>query len=299
MKFLLELVTLIRFGDMIAGLLLYLLGGGISSYLGTFTDWRVFWLGLGWVQSLLLANGLLVKYFDRISTATLANSNQVTDEKQTPFYISSRAHLFSVYVVLTILALITFTLVVGPGVEFSEVTLLLTSFLCLFFYSLPPFRWNQSGYGELIIAFLITFLIPGIAFLFQNETYHRLLILACLPLFFAHLMCQLVSELKLYSKNKSLGNQNMMMRSGWQTGVFVLNVCLLGIFLSLGLASILGMPRFIIIPGYLLFPLAMVLFWQIRRITSGDKPLWGVVSFIANGIFFLMAYLFSFAFWTN
>ena len=149
------------------------------------------------------------------------------------------------------------------------------------------------------MAFVITLLIPGISFLLQNDDYHRLLAMVSLPLFCAYLVMQLANELRNYARDLQMKTQNMMTRAGWQTGIFILNVSLLSIFLSLGIVMIFGLPGFIFIPGILLFPLGLLLFWQVRRILNGANPYWVVFSLTANGIFYLMAYLFTFAFWTN
>lgn len=301
MPFLIEFIKIIRISDLVSGLILYILGGGIAFYLGGFTDWQAFWSGLGWIFFLLVANGFLINYFDRIAPGNLGERPGSSDLKKEgiPLQLSTSAVLVSSFASLTGLAIMTVLMIAQSHLSVATITFLIISGAGLFFYAFPPFRLIQSGYGEIVLALVITSLIPGISFLLQNGDYHRLVAMVSLPLFAGHVMLQLANELRYYARNIKNRTQNMMIRLGWQTGIFILNVSLLSIFLSLGVAMIFGIPSFIFIPGMLLFPLGLLLFWQVRRILNGLNPHWGVFSLTANGIFYLMAYLFTFAFWTN
>jgi 1,4-dihydroxy-2-naphthoate octaprenyltransferase len=300
MSFFLEFIRIIRLGDLVSGVILYTLGGGVAVYLGVFAGWQTFWSGLGWIFFLLVSNGFLIHYFDRITQRNSEDTDGSGKKaEKVPLIISSNAILLSAFASLTGLAIMTVLLIAVEDLSLPTITFLIFSSASLFFYALPPFRLIQSGYGEIIIAFVITLLIPGISFLMQNNDYHRLLAMVSLPLFSAHLMMQLANELRNYAKDIQMKTMNMMTRAGWQTGIFILNISLLSIFLSLGIVMLFGLPVFIFIPGILLFPLGLLLFWQIRRILNGANPYWVVFSLTANGIFYLMAYLFTFAFWTN
>jgi 1,4-dihydroxy-2-naphthoate octaprenyltransferase len=277
------------------------MGGGIAFYLGVFTDWQAFWSGLGWIFFLLVSNGFLVNYFDRISSGYSGEWPGSSDSRngRAPVLLSTNAVLASSFASLTGLAIMTVLMIAQSQVSVASITFLIISVAGLFFYAFSPFRLIQSGYGEIILALVITSLIPGISFILQNGEYHRLVAMVSLPLFAAHVMMQLAHELRHYAGDIKNKTHNMMTRLGWQNGIFVLNVSLFTIFLSLGMAKIFGLPNFLFIPGVLLFPLGLLLFWQVRRILNGLNPYWSVFSLTANGIFYLMTYLFTFALWTN
>ena len=85
----------------------------------------------------------------------------------------------------------------------------------------------QTGYGEIVLAFFFTLLIPGISFVLLYGSYHRMLTMVCLPLFSSHMVMQLAYELKNYSELIRTGKKNMMILIGWKNGLFIHNLCIL------------------------------------------------------------------------
>ena len=294
-------LRLIRVGDLTTGLLLYALGGGIAKYLGTPLDWRAYWLGQGWVLFLQLANSFLLGYFENpgLIIKQFEEYHQNHGEKKKSYPFISETILFAAYASFVGLAIFTTLLLYLGYLSVSVTVLMSVAFFCVILNSTPPSRLLQTGYGEIVLAFFFTLLIPGISFVLLYGSHHRMLTMVCLPLFSSHMVMQLAYELKNYSELIRTGKKNMMILLGWKNGLFIHNLCILLIYITLGIAAIFGLPLFIIIPGLLLLPLGFFQFWQARRISLGGKPNWKLVTFNSSVIFYFLSYYFAFGLWTN
>ena len=125
-----------------------------------------------------------------------------------------------------------------------------------FFITLPPFRLVSSGYGELIMSIIIVGLIPAMAFLFQGHDFHRLLVMVAFPLTLLYLGMLLALEFPDYASDIKQGKKPILIRIGWQRGMLLHNILILGSFVLLGMAFVFGLPFRIGWPVFFVLPVA-------------------------------------------
>jgi len=284
---------------LIGAALLYALGVGIARYLGATIDWSVYILGQAWVAALQLSAHFLNEYYDAPKDAD--------NTSRTPFSggsgalgtgkLSPSVAVLAAAVALTIVASLTVVIFRNNLISPPLLFIMILAFLGSFFYSVPPVKLATSGYGELTTSILVANLLPAFAFLLQTGELHRLLAMATFPLTALHLAMMLVFELPDYANDLKYEKKNLLVRLGWQNGMFFHNLLLLSAFLLLGGAMLFGLPLFIALPAFLPLPLTLLQIWQMKKIADGSKPNWTALTLTSVVVFGTTSYLLAFAFW--
>ena len=285
----------------LGGALVYGLGVGIARYLGAAIDWELYFLGQAYVTSMQLSAQYLNEYFD--APADKENKNQ------TPFTggsgvigegkLSRETAMWAALTALTVLASLTVVLISVVQLSPLLIIIILLAFMGSFFYSTPPVRLANTGYGELTTSILVANLVPIFAFLLQYGEMHRLLVMTTFSLTALHLAMMIVFEFPDYLNDLKFDKYNLLVRVGWEKGMVMHNLLILTAFLLLGLAATFGLPLAIALPAFIPLPLGLLQIWQMRRIAGGSKPNWSTMSFTAVVLFGSVAYLLAFTFWTR
>jgi len=281
--------------------LVYALGVGIARYLGVTIDWGVYFLGQAWVTTLQLATHYLNEYFD--SPADAANANRtlfsggsgVLGEDGLPREVALWAGIAS----LTGATSFTVMLIRANGLNPALFLVMLLIFFGAFFYSIPPVRLVESGYGELTTSIVVASLVPAFAFILQSGELHRLIAMSTFPLIALHLAMMLAFELPDYANDLKFEKKTLMVRIGWERGVTFHNVLILGAYLLIGLAMLFGFPLPVALPTLLSLPLGLFQIWYVNRIAAGAKPNWNLLGALAVLVFGVTTYLLTFSFWTR
>lgn len=286
---------------LVGGVLVYALGAGIARYLGAPIDWGLYILGQFYVTTMQLSAQYLNEYFD--STADQDNPNR------TPFSggsgavgegkLSHETVMWASLTSLTILASLTVVMIKVAPISPLLISIVVLAFLGSFFYSAPPVRLANSGYGELTTSILVANLVPIFAFVLQYQELHRLLAMSTFPLTALHLAMMIVFEFPDYLNDIKHDKSTLLVRIGWQRGIILHNILILSAFLFLGLAATFGLPLAIVLPAFIPLPLGLLQIWQMRRIGAGAKPNWTTMGFTAVVLFASVAYLLAFTFWTR
>jgi 1,4-dihydroxy-2-naphthoate octaprenyltransferase len=288
---------------LLGAVLLYILGTGIAHYLIGQIDWKSYLLGLAWVMVILLSAQYLNEYFD----PALLSGGQ--GQKRTPFSGGSGAlgsgklprpvALWAGLTCLTIAASLTVLLIRDFG--HSPVVLLILGLIFLgeFLYCVPPFRLVSSGYGEIIMSIIVAGFVPALAFLLQGHDFHRLLIMVSFPLTTLHIVMLLALEFPDYASDLKYGIRPLLIRIGWQKGMLIHNILILGSFVLSGFAILFGLPLRIALPSLFVLPIGLFQIWMMNRIADGAKPNWGLLTLVAVSTFSLTTYLLTFSFWTH
>ena len=286
---------------LVGGVLVYALGAGIARYLGAPIDWGLYILGQFYVTTMQLSAQYLNEYFD--STADQDNPNR------TPFSggsgavgegkLSHETVMWASLTSLTILASLTVVMIKVAPISPLLISIVVLAFLGSFFYSAPPVRLANSGYGELTTSILVANLVPIFAFVLQYHEFHRLLAMSTFPLTALHLAMMIVFEFPDYLNDIKHDKPTLLVRIGWQRGIILHNILILSAFLFLGLAATFGLPLAIVLPAFIPLPLGLLQIWQMRRIDAGAKPNWTTMGFTAVVLFASVAYLLAFTFWTR
>lgn len=286
---------------LLGGALIYALGAGIARYLGAPIDWELYFLGQAYVTTMQLSAQYLNEYFD--APADQDNPNR------TPFSggsgavgegkLSQETVMWAALTALTILASLTVVMLNVTSLSPLLVTIVGLAFLGSFFYSAPPVKLANSGYGELTTSVLVANLVPVFAFVLQYGELHRLLVMSTFPLTALHLAMMIVFEFPDYLNDIKYEKYTLLVRVGWERGMVLHNILILTAFLLLGLAATFGLPLAIVFPALIPLPLGLLQIWQMRRIAGGGKPNWTTMGFTAAVLLGSVAYLLAFAFWTR
>ena len=303
MKSLRLFIRLSRPYYILSAILLYLLGIGIAHYLSGQVNWALLFLGLAWIIVVLLGAQYLNEYFD--PQIFIEN----TAPKHTPFSGVSGAigvgklpRPVALWAGLAGLAVATaLTVIIIQLYRFSLPGILIFG-LILFgelFMALPPLRQLAAGYGELITSIIIGGLIPAAGYILQGHDFHRLLIMIAVPLTTLHIGMLLAMELPDYASDLKQTKQPVMVRVGWQGGMILHNIMILGSFVVIGIAFLFGLPIRVVWPVFFVFPIGLFQIWLMNRIADGAKPNWDLLVLVAASTFGVTAYLLTFAFWIH
>jgi 1,4-dihydroxy-2-naphthoate octaprenyltransferase len=284
-----------RPGNLIFGILMYAFGVGIVDFLGKPVDWGTYWIGQGSVVFLLLSSSFLKAYYDHGEPHQIAITKAESDENR--YTLKIRMLLQLSLTSLTIGSVLSVLLLIKNGFNLTILFILGIAFLLAFFYAVPPLRLVNSGYGEIVDAFLYVNLIPALGMLFQIKEMHRLLPMLTFPLTTLYLSLFLSLSLKDYTRDIRYGIKNLMTRLTWKHGMDLHNILILCSYVLLLIAILLGLPWALGWPGFLTFPIGLYQIWQMRQIANGVKPNWRVLNFTSIALLSLTAYLLSITLW--
>lgn len=267
----------------------YSVGAGLVSYIGKKIDLQIFLLGLMIVLLFNLTEEILVCFF-KYNDAFLSKRSRKT-------YILKNSFLVLSFSILTIGAIFSVLLY-----SISTFGLIFWIFLGIFFtilflYSVPPFNFKKKGFGDFLIAICVIAVSPAFAMVLQQNEIHTTLFFITFPAFFLLLSYFLSQTLENYYLDLKSQNHTLMTKFGWKTGMNLHNIFLLTTYLLYGLASIIGLSGKLSLPALVSFPVAVLQFWEMWRISEGYKPRWKLLQLSSMGSISILAYFFLFILW--
>lgn len=267
----------------------YSVGAGLVSYIGKRIDLQIFLLGLVIVLLFNITEEILVCFF-KYNDAFSSNKSRKT-------YLLKNNFLVLSFSILTIGAMFSVLLY-----SISTVGLILWIFLGIFFiilflYSVPPFNFKKKGFGDFLITISAIAVAPAFAMVLQHNEVHTTLFFITFPAFFLLLAYFLSHSLENYYLDLKRQHHTLMTKFGWKTGMNLHNIFLLTTFLLYGLASIIGLSGKLSLPALVSFPVAVVQFWEMWRISEGYKPRWKLLKVSSLGSISILAYFFLFILW--
>ncbi|MDP2938915.1 MAG: prenyltransferase [Candidatus Omnitrophota bacterium] len=228
-----------------AGLFPYLLGQVLAFNLNRYLNWQNFWWGFLGVILVLMGVELFNEYFD----AKAGGDRIFLKEKpQIPDYfllLALSSMLFAFFIGLYLASKSGW-----PILLFSVL-----GFLGAYFYVGPPLRWAYRGLGEFVIALSYgPFMLLGSYYL-QTKRIDTLPILVSLILGLLIFSLAIVNEIPDYYQDKLVGKRNLVVRLGKQGAVKLFSLCLISIFILIGIG--IGFQRipslsifaFLLLPG--------------------------------------------------
>lgn len=285
------------------GVLQFALGAGIARYLGVEINWNIYILGQLWITAGQLGTHYLNEYFDAEGDSDNPN--------RTPFSGGSGllglgegklprvTGLLAAAAMFTAVAVLTIGLMRAGNFEGTIIIVAVLIFFGAFFYSVPPLRLSQTGYGELTTAILLANLVPAFGYLLQSGGLHRLISMSTFPLTALMLAMMVAIEFPDYGTDLKYQKRTLLTRIGWENGMTMHHIFILGAYVFLGLALMNGLPSRIALPGFLTLPLGLWQIWYMRRIATGIKPNWTALTTSAVMLFAATSYLLAFSFWTR
>jgi len=269
--------------------LTYTLGASIPDYLGKPLNTLAFWLGLAGVLFAQLSMSLLAEAFRPHNEPLLENEKPQQKEtlRNNLLYIS--------YASLTVSAVIVFLLYINKCLALQSSLFLLSSLILIILYAIPPARLLNRGFGELILAAHLAYVIPSIGFLLQAKEYHRLLVVIIVPLTALALAYFLIANFFSFPADQKYQRATLLRRLTWERAVPLHHSLILFAYSIFAFAPFLG---FIFLwPAFLTLPFAVLQILLLRHISLGGKPNWTLLTSTALAVFVLTAYFLTLTFW--
>jgi hypothetical protein len=264
----------------------YAIGTTIALYLGIPLNWNYLLLGIAWLFSLQLGGHGLDLYFTRPDSMRVNRT-------------SNNQSLLAGIAALSTSALITISFVRSDILNTSTILIMVLLVGGMVVAVVPPPRLVENIYRELALSVLGVLLVPAFGFLLQAGSLHRFVAMSVFPLMLLHIAAQIIFKFPSFARDSLYEKKSILVHSGWQRGMNIVNILILSAFLLFGLAMLAGLPTSIVWPTFLVLPLALFQIWYLNRIAAGAKPLWRVLSVSAVSIYALTSYLLLFGFLTH
>ena len=273
--------------DFISSISFYLFGSLYSDYLGIKIDIASLCWGLLVVLFLMIAMEFLNLLFCNERELDQALLQRFGNLNYRLIYFSLAATFILIAVVIGMLQLN------------NPTSLPLMSLMIFFiiFYMVKPFRLVYSGYGEIIHAILITFLIPTFGYTIQSQgALHIALAYLCIPFFVLVLADRFISENRSLSRDIDRYHTTAVMRFGSVLTLRTAQYLIAFSYIFILMLGLVAIPWRFIVHWFISIPLAIYLIWNINKILSGEKPAWQLVAFLSKSLVFLNLLLFLFLF---
>lgn len=294
----LDLIQHIRPLHLMTLIVLYSLGVGFGRYLGERIDPTSLLIGLVWILTISIGLNFLGDYFHTPFDRALLRKEQGEKEPQDKSPKNRDEVLLYISVAcLAVSALFTLILGISGFLSLSSTLIMASFFLLYSTLIIPGVSLDLSGIGEFITSIVLVVLPPAIGYLLQVGEFHRFLYLGIFPLFPLHLAMILVLRLKTYPDDIRMGRKTLLVRLGWQRGIYLHNLMVLSGFLLFGVALIFGMPFRVILPVFFTIPVAGYLILYLSSLQDGAPVRWPLITLLSLVIFFLPIYLITFTVW--
>ena len=270
--------------------LTYSLGASIADYLGNTFRAGSFWLGLIGVLLAQLTMSLLPEIF-RLDAEPLAE-DETRSQRQ-----SLRNNLLYVSLgSLGSLGLIFYALFATKQLPPSSFLFLGLSLAIILVYSIPPFRFINRGFGELLLAIHLVYVFPSIAFILQSGGTHRFLAIT-IPLIFLAFTYFLVIDFQSFSQDQKFRRVTFLTRLGWERVVPLHHIFLVFAYIFFLAMPAFGLTLTFIWSAFLTLPFAIYQIIQLRNIALGLPPNWTILHATALAVFGLTVYFLTLTFW--
>jgi 1,4-dihydroxy-2-naphthoate octaprenyltransferase len=288
-----SLINLSRPILLLLAALTYSLGAGMAHYLGKPVSVASFVLGGLAILALLGSASLFAEYF-RLPLTPLKQGE--TSRHREHFRVTL---LEVAYAGLSLSAIVILTLLLTNSLNLPADILIILAFLFLLAYSIPPIRFSETGYGELVLAITLGTLIPALSFLIQYGQFHRLLSFTTFPLTLLALSYLLIFNFPTFASDQKIGRHTLLTRLTWQHAIPIHHFMMLAAFLLFAGAPFLDYPWSLVWPVFLALPFAIIQVIWLQRIANGGRTLWNFLTALAAATFGLTAYLLALTYWIH
>ncbi len=268
--------------------LTYFLGSSIPAYLGEPFQAIPFILGLVVILFAQLSMNFLSETFRPHNEPLIENETPAKKEvlRNNLLYVS--VALISTSITLAYLLIVNYQPPIFPFI-------LLLAFVVL--YAVPPFRFVNRGFGELLLSFQIAYLVPALAFVLQTGELHRLLIILTIPLTALALTYFLMINFAAFAEDSKYERNTMLRLLTWQRAVPLHHSLIVFAYSVFALMPLFGFSFNLIWASFLTLPFAIFQIIQIRAIANGNPPNWKLLTSTALILFGLTVYFLTLTFW--
>lgn len=147
------------------------------------------------------------------------------------------------------------------------------------------------SYQEIFDSIVLVGLYPAFSFVVATGELHRLLALISIPLVFIFLGAKVGLAFPKYASDLSGRRDTLLIKLGWQNGIILHDLSLLGGVILLGVAGLIGLTWQLVWPNILLLPLIITELMIVHRMAEGAKRNWRLLKVNAYSIIFLSIYI--------
>ncbi|MCK6585196.1 MAG: UbiA family prenyltransferase, partial [Anaerolineales bacterium] len=195
------------------------------------------------------------------------------------------------------IAVIIFLIYINFNLTFPAFLFLLTSILLVLAYSIPPFQLVNRGFGELLLAVHLAYIIPSLAFLLQAGEMSRLLTALLLPLSALALAYFLINNFTTFQDDQKYERGTLLRRITWERAVPLHHSLIIFAYLTFAIAPLFGFALRLVAPAFLTLPFAIFQILQLRAIANGNPPNWRLLASTSLAVFGLTTYFLTLTFW--
>ena len=271
--------------------LTYLLGASIPAYLGRPFLFVPFILGLAITLLMQTSMSFLREVFRPHNEPII--EGETPQKKET---LRNNLLYISVGMIGTAAAL-AFIAHLNFGLTLPIVLFLLSSLILTIIFAIPPFTLVNRGFGELILALHIAYIVPSISFLFQTDENSRLLTTLLLPLTVLALAYFLILNFTTFPEDQKYDRGTLLRRLTWERAVPLHHSLVAFAYVSFALLPLMGFSFSLIAPAFLTLPFAFFQIVQLRGIANGNPPNWRLLTSTALAVFGLTTYFLTLTFW--
>lgn len=279
------MLKLLRPVHLLLAALTYSFGSSLADYLGKPFHQIQFWLGMAIVLLFQITMNILPEVYRPLENETLKDR---LDLRSNAMYVSLGT--------LSAIAVLAYMLFNAKQLPVISLYFLFFAFILLLIYSIPPFRFLNRGFGELLLAIQMAYVFPSFAFTLQFGATHPFLALT-IPLTLLAFTYFIALDFHAFAQDQKYDRVTFLTRLSWQRVVPLHNI-----FLLFAYIFFLAMPAYkltlsLIWPAFLTLPFALFQIFQLRNIANGTKPNWTLLNVTALAVFGLTTYFLAFTFW--
>lgn len=271
--------------------LTYLLGSSIPAYLGKSFQPIPFMLGLAFAILMQTSMSFLREVFRPHNEPLIEGETPQKKETLRNNLLSIAIGMTGTAAVLAFLIHLNFTLAL-PAFYF-----LLSSLILTLIYAIPPFHLVNRGFGELLLAVHLGYVIPSIAFLLQTSEVSRLLTTLLLPITTLALAYFLLVNFTTFPEDQKYERGTLLRRLTWERAVPLHHSLIAFAYITFALAPLFGFAFNLIAPAFLTLPFAIFQIYQLQSIANGNPPNWKLLTATALAVFGLTTYFLTLTFW--
>ncbi|HAX69290.1 MAG TPA: hypothetical protein DCY14_06780 [Anaerolineae bacterium] len=285
------MLRLTRPPHLLLAALTYLLGVSIPAYVGVPFRFLPFILGFVGILLAQISMAFLREVFRPHNEPIVAGETPKQKETLRNNLLYMSVGMLATTAVIAFIVHLNFTLTL-PAFLF-----LLSSLVLVLAYSIPPFHLVNRGFGELILAAHIAYVIPSIGFLFQSGENSRLLTIILIPLTALALTYFLIINFITFPEDQKYERGTLLRRLTWERATPLHHGLIAFTYLMFALVPLFGYSFNLIVPAFLTLPFAIFQIFQLRAIANGNPPNWKLLSSTALAVFGLTTYFLTLTFW--
>ncbi|MFM8426392.1 MAG: hypothetical protein ACKOBL_14585 [Chloroflexota bacterium] len=271
--------------------LTYLLGASIPAYLGRPFLLVPFILGLAITLLMQTSMSFLREVFRPHNEPII--EGETPQKKET---LRNNLLYISVGMIGTA-AVLAFIAHLNIGLTLPIFLFLLSSLVLTMVFAIPPFTLVNRGFGELILALHIAYIVPSISFLFQADENSRLLTTLLLPLTVLALAYFLIINFTTFPEDQKYDRGTLLRRLTWERAVPLHHSLVAFAYVAFALVPLMGFSFSLIAPAFLTLPFAIFQIIQLRAIANGNPPNWRLLTSTALAVLGLTTYFLTLTFW--